>query len=118
DDELARLENRRRERRPLVALAREQRFDRAVAAFAADIDVIGACLFEREADEFAAALDRRPVVELVAHGLDCGADMSRNTADHSMLSRLGRSLRPFSWRRLITRARHGRRTKYCACGVI
>src|SRR5262249_26466408 len=37
------------------------------SALAADIDVVGACLLEREADEFAATLDLRPVVELVAH---------------------------------------------------
>ena len=38
-----------------------------LASPARDVEVVGARLFQRQADEFAAALDRRPVVELVAH---------------------------------------------------
>src|SRR5205823_1899446 len=49
-------------------LALDQLGDRAIAALARDIDVIGACLLQSEADEFAAALDAGPVIELVAHG--------------------------------------------------
>src|SRR6202050_302456 len=70
DDELAGFEKRRRVRRPRAALVLEYLHHRrhaAPARPARDIDVIGAGLFEREADEFAAALDAGPVIKLVAH---------------------------------------------------
>ena len=61
------LEDRRCERRMLLALAGDQRLDRRAAALASDVDVVGTGLFEREPDELAATLDGRPIVELVAH---------------------------------------------------
>ena len=67
DQPLARLENRGCKWRMYFTLAREQPFDRRTAAFASDVDVLGACLFEREADKLAATLDCRPIVKLVAH---------------------------------------------------
>jgi hypothetical protein len=70
DHELAALEERRRERRMLDAPAVEQLHHRGHAGstrLARDVDVIGAALFEREAHEFAASLDRGPVVKLIAH---------------------------------------------------
>ena len=59
DDDLAGLEKRRRIGRPRAALVLEQFHHRRHAAPprpARDVDVIGAGLFERQADEFAAAL--------------------------------------------------------------
>src|SRR6202044_87346 len=71
DDELAGFEKRRRVRRPRAALVFEQLHQRrhaAPARPARDVEVIGAGLFEREANEFAATLDARPVVKLITHG--------------------------------------------------
>src|SRR6185436_1607817 len=68
DQEPASLQERRREWRMFLALAFEQRHDRSVAALPPDVHVIGARLLEREPDVFAASLDFRPVVELIAHG--------------------------------------------------
>src|SRR5882724_2316056 len=67
DQEPASLQEWRRERRIFLALAFEQRHDRIVAALPPDVHVIGPCLLEREPDVFAASLDLRPVVELIAH---------------------------------------------------
>src|SRR5207253_10553369 len=39
----------------------------ALASPARHVDIVGAGLFQRQPDEFAAALDRGPVIELVAH---------------------------------------------------
>jgi hypothetical protein len=42
---------------------------RGHAALAArDIGIVGARIFQREADIFAAALNARPVIEFIAHG--------------------------------------------------
>src|SRR4029450_4629342 len=68
DQEPARLQERRRERRMLLALAFEQRHDRTIAALPADVDVVGARLLEREPDVFAAPLDLGPGGELIADG--------------------------------------------------
>src|SRR3954447_20341372 len=68
DQEPSSLQERRREWWIFLALAFEQRHDRTIAALPPDIDVIGAPLLEREPDVFAASLDLRPVVELIAHG--------------------------------------------------
>ena len=70
DDELAGLEERRRERRARDARAVDELHHRRHAALAAParhVDIVGAGLFQRQAHELAAPLDRRPVVELVAH---------------------------------------------------
>src|SRR3954469_26009738 len=67
DQEPASLQKWRRERRRFLALTFEQRHDRIVAALPPDVHVIGPCLLEREPDVFAASLDLRPVVELIAH---------------------------------------------------
>src|ERR1700730_11042384 len=69
DDALAGFQDRRRERRMLFAFARNEFRGCLVAALARDVDVIGAGLFQREADELAAPLYRRPVIKFVAHGL-------------------------------------------------
>ena len=39
------------------------------AGLAADVDIVGSGFLEGEADELAAALDARPVIKLIAHGV-------------------------------------------------
>src|SRR5262249_56086455 len=71
DDELAGLEERRRKRRTRVASTFDEfhhRGNAALAGPARHVDVVGARLLQCEANELAAPLDRRPVIELVAHG--------------------------------------------------
>src|ERR1041384_8172435 len=51
DGGLAGLQDRRGERRMLLVFAIDQPIDRAIAALARDIDVVGARLFQREPDE-------------------------------------------------------------------
>src|SRR5262249_14075621 len=71
DDPLARLEERWRKRRMRAASALDEfhhRGNAALAAPARHVDVVGARLLQRETDELAAPLDRRPVIEFVAHG--------------------------------------------------
>src|ERR1700756_3713323 len=80
DDELAGLEERRRKRRTRAASALDEfhhRGNAALAGPARHVDVVGARLLQCEADELAAALDRRPVIELVAH------EICRNLAGSS-----------------------------------
>ena len=36
---------------------------------ALDVDIVGADFFQRQANEFAVSLNRRPVIKFVAHGL-------------------------------------------------
>src|SRR5205814_6814003 len=64
------LEKRRRIGRPRGPFAGHELHHGvgAVAAAARDVDIIGAALLQRQADELAASLDFRPVVKLVAHG--------------------------------------------------
>ncbi len=64
DDQRAGAQERRRKH--LVALHLQHHRLHAPRP-ARDIDVIGARVLEREADEFAPPLDARPVVELVFH---------------------------------------------------
>jgi hypothetical protein len=65
DDELARLQERRRKR----ALRREQALHACHALRGArDVDVARAGVFEGEAHELAAPLDLGPVIQLVFHG--------------------------------------------------
>src|SRR5262249_50162922 len=68
EPQFAGLEERRRERRRCHAAAAHQ-IHHVVFALAVtrDVDVIGARLLEREPHELAAALDLRPVIELIAH---------------------------------------------------
>ena len=71
DEDVAVAQERRREggERPLAHQGRH-RLDAAPGPMAArDIDIIGARLLERQADEFAAALDAGPVEEFVGHRL-------------------------------------------------
>src|SRR5262245_25994749 len=71
DDELAGLEERRRKRWTRAASTLDEFHhggNAALAAPARHVDIVGARLLQRQADELAAALDRRPVIELVAHG--------------------------------------------------
>src|SRR5215471_11314797 len=87
DDELARLEERRRKGRTRAASALDEfhhRGNAALAAPARHVDVVGARLLQREADELAAALDRRPVIKLVAHG--------RGPSAHTSKERLTRTI--------------------------
>ena len=68
--ELAGAQERRGERRARDARTVDELHHRRHAALAAParhIDVVGAGVFQREAHELAAPLDRRPVVEFVAH---------------------------------------------------
>ena len=77
DDELAGFEERRREWRARDATAVDElqhRRQAALAAAARHVDIVGARLLQRQPDEFAAALDRWPVVELVAHHRDLQRD--------------------------------------------
>ena len=70
DDEPAGFEERWRKRRTRAALFVDDLHHRRHAglAFAArDIDIVGAAFLQRQPDELAAPLDRRPVVKLVAH---------------------------------------------------
>src|SRR5205807_462986 len=71
DNELAGLEKRRRKRRMLDPVAVEESHHRwhaaAPARLARQIDIVRAGLFQRQAHEFTATLDRRPIIELVAH---------------------------------------------------
>ena len=64
------------------ALVLDDLHHRRFAAFAArNVDVIGASLLEREPDEFAAALNRRPVIKQIAHGSPPAArEVSRQSA--------------------------------------
>src|SRR5688572_30751570 len=68
DCQLAGFENRRSEWRMFLALAPDQLVNHAIAALARHVDVVGARLFQRKPDEFAAPLNFRPVIKLVAHG--------------------------------------------------
>ena len=71
DHELAGLQKRRGVGRMRRSLAIEQPHHcghTARARPSRHVDVVGAAFFERKPHEFAAALDRRPVVELIAHG--------------------------------------------------
>src|SRR5215475_10761509 len=69
NDEVAGLEERRRKRRTLGAAIIDDLHHGGDAALALPrhVDVVDPALLEREAHEFAAALDGRPIVELVAH---------------------------------------------------
>ena len=68
DHELSGFEERRREGRR-TALRHHLHHRRRAASAARDIGIIGARLFQREADIFAAALNGRPVIEFVFHRL-------------------------------------------------
>src|SRR5205085_10792428 len=68
DDELAGLQKRRRERRTCELFVIETRKHCVLAVVRpCDVDIAHRGFLERQAHEFAAALDRRPVVELVNH---------------------------------------------------
>src|SRR5688572_26062182 len=59
---------RRRERKRARLLALEEAHHAGHAALrAGDVDVVGARVLQQEPDELAAALNRRPVVELEGH---------------------------------------------------
>src|SRR6266508_4159016 len=70
DDKLAGLEERRRKRRARDASPFDQLHhggNATLASPARHVDIVGAGLLQGEANEFAAALDRRPVVKFIAH---------------------------------------------------
>src|SRR5689334_17211116 len=69
DDGLARFQDRRREGRMLLALALHEGDVALTPSSTRDIDIVGAGLLEGEADEFAASLDGRPVIQLIPHRL-------------------------------------------------
>src|SRR5438132_1236231 len=72
DQQLAGAQERRRERRSLDRRALQQTLHRPHAARTArNVDVIGARVLEREADELAAALNGGPVIERVSHRIIC-----------------------------------------------
>src|SRR5438094_7707227 len=68
NDQLSRAQERRREW-PILDRAAFHEVHHGSHAFRPprDVDIVRARILEREADEFAAALDRGPVVELVSH---------------------------------------------------
>jgi len=76
DDQAPRFQKRRRKRPRTWPLAAQERQDGVVALLACDVGVIRAGVFQRQAHEFAAALDAGPVIELIAHGV-----LLRGTAD-------------------------------------
>ncbi len=62
------LQERRRERQMLDALAAEQAHHRTLAAgLPRDIDIFGAGLLQGQANKFAASLDPGPIIELIPH---------------------------------------------------
>ena len=71
DDEIAVAQKGRGEgrlRRRAAVQHRRQRLDAAPGpVVAGDVDIVGARLLERQADEFAAPLNAGPVEELVGH---------------------------------------------------
>src|SRR5499427_2094225 len=88
DDELAGLEERRRKRRTRAASTLDEFHHRGNAALAGPtrhVDVVGARLLQCEADELAAPLDRRPVIELIAHGGGPSADADIGWAKRTSL---------------------------------
>src|SRR6185436_18850695 len=68
DDLLAGLQERRGKRGMLLPPAQHRCELALAAALARHIDIVGAGFLQREADEFAAPLDRRPIMQFVAHG--------------------------------------------------
>jgi len=75
DDELASFEIRRRERNRAWMRAVERSVERLFAAAfvlgqARDINVRDGCVLERQPHEFAAPLNRRPVMQLVLHATE------------------------------------------------
>src|SRR3954454_12013835 len=67
DDRFAGFQDRRREWRMLLAPALHEGDVALSAALARDVDIVGARLFEREANELTAPLNGRPVIKLVTH---------------------------------------------------
>src|SRR6267378_862201 len=89
DQQLARAQERRRERRPLDRRALEHVLHRLHAARTTrDVDVVGARVLEREADELAAALDGRPVIERVFHRIICVWIVSDSSLPESSVTRV------------------------------
>src|SRR5206468_9393770 len=83
DNELPRLEKRRRKRRSRNALVVETREHQIFAVVrASDIDIARTGFLERKPDEFAASLNRRPIVQFVGHGGRLTV-ARRKTPDHS-----------------------------------
>jgi hypothetical protein len=68
DHELVGFEKRRREWRHPLARFHHLHHRSHPAIGARNIGVAGTCLFQREADIFAAPLNARPVIEFVTHG--------------------------------------------------
>src|SRR5712691_1028587 len=70
DHQLPRPEERRREGRALLRFASQELHQRrhALLRKSRDVYVVGTRFLESKSDEFSAALDRGPVIELVAHG--------------------------------------------------
>ena len=68
DHELAGFEERRRKRRRAATRLHHLHHRGHAALAARNVGIVGAGLFQREADIFAAALDARPVQEFIAHG--------------------------------------------------
>jgi hypothetical protein len=66
DDRLAVLEKRRREGRMLRVVHHPHHHGEPLG-FPRHVDIVGSGLLERQAHEFAAPLDGRPVVEFVRH---------------------------------------------------
>ena len=83
DHQLAGLQERRRKWRRSRARLHHAHHRGHPALTARDIGVGDACLLKREADIFSAALDARPVIELVAHA---GTFLRRERRNESALA--------------------------------
>jgi hypothetical protein len=86
DDQIAGLQKRRSERRHRQPVALHQLAHLRNAVLAAhDVDIVGIGFGQREPDEFAPPLDRRPVIELIGHGAASSSPVAfcgqENTAD-------------------------------------
>jgi hypothetical protein len=93
----------------LFAFTGNECLDRRAAALAADIDVVCARLLQREPDEFAAALNRRPIIELIAHRcLRIGRRL--DTGGHCCMTDRGRVRLAAVHRNLVTTSRCSLRT--------
>src|SRR2546422_2094828 len=89
DQQLTGAQERRRERRSLDGRALEHVLHRLHAARTArNVEVIGARVLEREADELAAPLDGRPVIERVSHRIICVWIVSDSSLPESSVTRV------------------------------
>src|SRR5205807_8100334 len=89
DQQLSRAQERRRERRPLDRGTCQHVFHRPHAARTTrNVDIVGARVLKSEANELAAALNGRPVIELVFHRMICVWIVSDSSLPESSVTRV------------------------------